>query len=277
MSQIRTRKVKFIVNHQVVDNLPGTVSLQDLVKPLVNEIPSLREATKDLTVRSGQEKSNAISSSIAPDFNRILNNELNRVKNTVGNELKKLKQASVRALLKGTYRVDKTQKVQTKIQDILSASNRKEWEKAVNDTMNTIKGSQIKVLMKATSKVIEEAGSELGFSQIKMRKSDKNQITINAVDNEGRALLSEIRLNEKDEVEILTETIGMTDETCDIILNKFDRILEQKGIHIKPVHKEWTIRKRSKQRKNTSGNQTGKNKKPLRKHLKINRNNKLKH
>jgi hypothetical protein len=81
-----------------------------------------------------------------------------------------------------------------------------------------------------------QAASDTGFSTISVVEgSNDRPARVVATDSQGRGLVSEVHTDVHGDAALHTEVIGVTDGTCQDILNAFDRALEARGVRAAEV------------------------------------------
>jgi len=75
------------------------------------------------------------------------------------------------------------------------------------------------------------ASLQVGFGSVLVAAGDgADPVRVIATDPAGRALVSEVRTDAKGEVSIDTEVVGISDGSCEGILDAFDQSLEAQGV-----------------------------------------------
>lgn len=88
--------------------------------------------------------------------------------------------------------------------------------------------------------VIAEASKEAGFGKVDIVYKDALPEIV-ALDDRGRAIRSEVRVNNKSKVlDLVSETIGISDRTCNDVMEAFSKALERHGVKSSTGDRKWT-------------------------------------
>lgn len=75
-----------------------------------------------------------------------------------------------------------------------------------------------------------EATLELGFTPLGAKEDGGLPLRVAAADAAGRAIVSEIRAEEDGSVTLESEVAGVTDGSCAGLMERFEKLLEEKGV-----------------------------------------------
>lgn len=186
-------------------------------------------AFKALTASHAQHTSNKV----------LANSELRLQQPTIASQtqvqisqygLSSVEAAQVQAIatLNNTgYAIDDQQQVLQSLQQILTASSVQQVNAAQQQCTQVLEASNQQVLVQSLTIACQNASLSSGFSQI-ITQNRQGKIRIIAKNYTGQALVSEI--DTTDQVQISTETVGISDGSCTEIIAKFEKALEAEGV-----------------------------------------------
>ena len=191
--------------------------------------------------------------------------------------LTKQKSAVVKTISEMAYRVDNKSAVTEKVVQLLNA-DKQTFKKSVEAVMNEIQVQHGRVFTKEMVEIVSKASAEAGYKTINV--IIKNSVpVISAVDASGRGIVSEIRTDNKTHVvDLVSETIGMVDGSCNDAMQKFGDALNKYGVKYSNSNRKWTGGNcwlpNAKEIEQTVKNNS--NKKQMDRTRKLNTNNKVK-
>lgn len=116
-----------------------------------------------------------------------------------------------------------------------------ELRRAEQSLMTTIEAGHHQLFVQALTLACTEASMKVGFNSVQtMPGLTENTMRIIATDMTGRALVTEIHTDPQQEPGIETEVVGVTDGSCNQILDAFDRALEEAGVRAAPPKRKYT-------------------------------------
>lgn len=92
----------------------------------------------------------------------------------------------------------------------------------------------------ALKQACENACREIGFNAIEATSVPGRVVRVIATDPAGRTLVTEIEGNAEMEPRMATEVVGVSDDSCHGILDRFDRALEAQGVRGSAVRRKFT-------------------------------------
>lgn len=143
------------------------------------------------------------------------------------------KKASLLATLsKMDIKVTDSQYVKSSIKSIINASDDKVLNTEIKGVMNHLEAVHTKVFAANLAKVCATASLKVGFNLVTI-KPVNGKLEVIAKNHEGKHLVSEITVDSKtSRVDCNTETIGITDGSCKLIIKQFNDELKKLGVKI---------------------------------------------
>jgi len=181
----------------------------------------------------------AITASSSPQGKVLANSELRLQQPMIASQtqvhigqyaLSSVEAAQVQAIatLNNTgYAIADQQQVMQSVQQILTASSVQQVNVAQQQCTQVLEANNQQVLVQSLTMACQNASLSTGFSQI-TTQNRQGKIRIIAKNYTGQALVSEIDTN--DQVQISTETVGISDGSCTEIIAKFEKALEEEGV-----------------------------------------------
>lgn len=125
------------------------------------------------------------------------------------------------------YVIADQQQVMQSVQQILTASSVQQVNAAKQRCTQVLEANNQQVLVQSLTIACQNASLTSGFSQI-TTQNRQGKIRIIAKNYAGQALVSEIDTTHQ--VQISTETVGISDGSCTEIIAKFEKALEDEGV-----------------------------------------------
>jgi hypothetical protein len=247
MSQVRTRRnvtelsvVSFsdTVNVSVAAASAATKAISTMSNMAFRELVSGSVDIKSTTISetmAGIVKSPvALRNSFAETYTRSMDEITENI-----DVVTKQKIAIVKTIAQGDYQVLSEKTVETGIQAILKSTRSTELSVAVNTMMNTIQQEHNTVFTQSIAAVVKKASISSGFANVKV-KAAGHKVSVIALNENGQSILTDVKIDAKTQrVDLVSETIGIVDKSCDSILNKFDQELEKAGLKYKKPDVKW--------------------------------------
>lgn len=95
------------------------------------------------------------------------------------------------------------------------------------------------IFVDTLSLACQRAAARVGFDRLEVVRLP-DQVRIIAEDAAGRALVTEIQSALHRAPALATEVVGVSDPSCQQILDDFDRVLEEEGVHSAPAQRKFT-------------------------------------
>lgn len=126
------------------------------------------------------------------------------------------------------------------MQALMQAATETEVDKASRRLMEIVQNGHQQVMTRALATACQNASIQSGFTCVETQSGIDGSIRVIANDEAGRALVTEIRVDQEREPSLETEVVGVTDGSCIGILDRFDRALEEQGVRAGTPNRKWT-------------------------------------
>ncbi len=142
------------------------------------------------------------------------------------------KVATLIALSKSQFIADgsATGSLQSSLAAFSKANDVASVKRLKTEVMQSLENGHQVVLEKSISIACAEATLQAGFGSVRTERTSSGVIRVIGADTAGRSLVTEIVNDTARELSITTETLGISDGTCDTIMDVFDRALEAQGV-----------------------------------------------
>ena len=153
--------------------------------------------------------------------------------------LAKQKSAIVKTITEMQYRVENKSAVTEKVVQMLNA-DKQSFKKSVEVLMNEVQTQHSRVFTKEMVEIVSKASVEAGFKTVNV--VIKNSVpVISAVDAIGKGIVCEIRTDNKTHVvDLVSETIGMADGSCNEAIERLTAALGKYGVKYSNTNRRWT-------------------------------------
>ncbi len=151
------------------------------------------------------------------------------------------KLAFINSLSCAGYKIKDQKVIKEKIAEVLQTKNIKEFKKQADNLIVKIEQQHTGIIRDELTAKIKEASYENGFSDVKIIQREANCTIISAENMHGQALVHEIHVDNKtNQIDHKYEVVGVKDNSCEIITNKFQMSLENKGVYFTKSDKKPT-------------------------------------
>lgn len=113
---------------------------------------------------------------------------------------------------------------------LAEARTETEVNKASGHLIEAAEQGHRRLMNQALITACKNASVQSGFTSVDTRQGLDGCTRVIASDASGRALVTEIRTDQKQEPFLETEVVGVTDGSCAQIMDQFDRALEEQGV-----------------------------------------------
>ncbi|MBL0335661.1 MAG: hypothetical protein IPP73_10275 [Chitinophagaceae bacterium] len=153
--------------------------------------------------------------------------------------LVKQKLAVTKTISELSYQVVNKTAVEEKIIQLMNA-DKKMFKKSVEATMNEIQAQHSQVFTNELTQIVSKASAEAGYKTVNV--IIKNSVSvITSVNGLGQGIISEVRTDNKTKVlDLVSETIGMADGSCNDAMQKFGDALNKYGVKFSNLNCKWT-------------------------------------
>jgi hypothetical protein len=125
------------------------------------------------------------------------------------------------------YRTTESAKIQQCVDQLVAASSAQQVQLFQQQLLQVLETSNQQILVQSLVNAVNQASTKTGFGQAKV-DNFQGKTRVIATNFNGQALVTEI--NTTDQVNIATEVIGVTDGSCNEILDRFEKALLEEGV-----------------------------------------------
>ena len=150
------------------------------------------------------------------------------------------KVAQLLTIEQSDYRLDDPSAVEAQLGRLSAAASLDEARQVVGDVHAALETEHRRVFENRLTLACEQAALKTGFRQLETSTSPLGTLRVIARDDTGRALVTEISDVDKDAPRIDTEVVGVSDNSCEGILDRFDEALEEEGVRSAPPSRTST-------------------------------------
>jgi hypothetical protein len=130
------------------------------------------------------------------------------------------------------FKVEDGNAVRQAIKAITTSQNTNSLNRQIKALMNHLEVTHTRVFTSALARACVKASLSVGFKEVEV-KNVLGKLEIIASNSIGQRLVSEIEVDAKTgAVNMHTETIGMTDGSCSLVMNQFNHELKKMGVKI---------------------------------------------
>jgi len=241
MSQIETRRnIASIDSISLLFGATAAVALtiHSVIKNINLEKKSISIPENKLYCELNNSNLKTIDSpsNIAAVFNTIYSEN---IKTSKTEDLKIQKENIISRIVEQPLIISQPDKIKENILDLYE-SDLSNIQKNVKKLFVEIEKQHSTVFRRELSEIVLKASVDSGFSNVEIKKIDLKPVIV-ALDKEGRGLVSEIKIDNKTkQIDIISETVGITDGTCTTIMKKFDDSLKKYGVKFSEIDKKFT-------------------------------------
>lgn len=247
MSQVRTRRnVTELTAVNFSDTISNDLSAAAVLRSAISNDINLAndkliiDSLNVSSIAINQSKTSVVQSPV------VLRNEFaNSYKKTLTaltenvDTLTRQKMAVINTVSTGSYKIQSTETVKTGIKEVMKATSSEMLSASVEKMMNAVQTEHNIIFTNRIASVVERASIATGFSNVKV-KQIKGVISVIALNEQGQSIVTDVKVDEKTHrVDLVSETIGIKDKSCNTLLNKFDKELEKAGLKYRKPDVEW--------------------------------------
>ncbi len=242
MSQIRQRRN---VTELVAVNFEQAINVTTAASVVGNAISNVTDTViRELITDNVDFSSTTISSSMPNTIQSpiVLRNKFaesyTKAMTEITQEMDlvtKQKMAVIKTLSICGHKIQSSKTLETGVQEVMKAMTSEALSTTVEKIMNTVQSEHNTIFMNSIASVVQRASIAIGFSDVKIQQVAGIKSVV-ALNEQGQSIVTDVKVDEKTQrVDLVSETIGINDKSCNIILNKFDKELEKAGLkHRKP-------------------------------------------
>lgn len=121
------------------------------------------------------------------------------------------------------------------------AKTLEELKTAHQNALATLKSGHQQIFTDALVEAARQAALKIGFTKIvTLPTALQSAVRLAATDALGRTLVTEVWAPTGGDVRLETEIVGVTDGSCNAILDAFDKALEAEGVRSQPPKRKYT-------------------------------------
>ena len=156
-------------------------------------------------------------------------------------DIKSLKSQAFKQIVSQPFLVADASELKERIATLDNAKSIKELKTAHQNLVQTLENGHQKIFSNALLEAGKRAALKIGFEKIESLPSLKQSvIRFAATDQMGRTIVTEINAPKDRDVRIETEVVGVSDGSCNSILDSFDKALETEGVRSQPATRKFT-------------------------------------
>lgn len=154
--------------------------------------------------------------------------------------IEQLKVLTLSTLVSTPIFVQDRQLIANEIDNLAAAATEQQVKTVSRKLMDEIETQQNQLMIQSLQIACETASKHVGFKKIETHH--KNGVTrIIAMDNKENVLVSEIIQDKKTkEINIVTEPIGLTDDSCNKIIDNYNKSLQESGVMYSSRNRKFT-------------------------------------
>lgn len=177
-------------------------------------------------------------SRLREDRKSSLNNFLHS--KTGMDNLEVLKAQTLANLSSASYFISDSRALEKSLSMLENASTLQQLKGAEKKVISFLENSHSDVLLNSTTSAYCNASSKIGFNQITTEMAKDGTTRIIAVDPAGRAIVTEVSRGQDHNLSIATEIVGVSDESCNKILDDFNNAVTEEGVRRSPGKRSFT-------------------------------------
>jgi hypothetical protein len=211
---------------------PFSVSLPDMKSMCPQNILNAINATNSglhftstsTSVSSPNLLRAAFANSFAPNIKKL------EAKGLTSLDAKKA--SLISSISKMDFKITDRKEITTRIKAVMNAKDEKTLNTEIKSVLNNLEVTHTKVFASNLAKACAAASLKAGFKQVEIKQVN-GKLEVIATNSIGQRLNSEISIDAKtNNVNANTETIGITDGSCNSIISTFNNELKKMGIKI---------------------------------------------
>lgn len=155
--------------------------------------------------------------------------------------LESLKAEAFKQLATQPFLVANPAELKTSVMTLDGAKTLDELKTAHQKVVTALIGGHQQVFTTALVQASQRASLKIGFTKIESLPSPLGStVRFAATDSKGRTLVTEINAVKDGNMRVETEVVGVSDGSCNSILNDFDNALENEGVKSKTPQRKFT-------------------------------------
>lgn len=150
--------------------------------------------------------------------------------NILANDLESAKAKSFVNLTANSFLVNDTKGLEQKLSILKNANSFKDLISAETNVLSFLENSHSQVLLGSISSACQKASAKIGFNKVSTEIAKDGITRIIGTDVAGRAVITEISKDKDHNFSLATEVIGVSDGSCNQILDSFSEALTNEGV-----------------------------------------------
>jgi len=243
MSQIETRQ-NIVSIDSISEIYYNAVSISESILEIFENVK--KEVNSSITVNNIVTKYSAVENikhnsidspeAISKKFQKLYTKNMSKSANI---EIQTQKHTLIQSIVELPFQITEPDKIKDKIIQ-LHRSDVSNVKTASNNLIKEVEKQHCSVFKKELSRIVSLASQEAGFKTINIRTNDLNPVVV-AINNEGKGIISEVKINDKSkQIDIISETVGITDGSCHDIMNKYSNSLKKYGVKFSTAERKIT-------------------------------------
>lgn len=164
-----------------------------------------------------------------------------KVNTAVNKELADLKIAAFRQLATAPFLVESRTEIEKVIVKLDCAGTISEFKTVHREAVAKLESGHQRIFSTALLDAGKRAALKIGFAKIESLPSSLSSVArFAATDSSGKTIVTEINAPIGGDTRIETEVIGVSDGSCNQILDAFDAALEAEGVRSQPASRKFT-------------------------------------
>lgn len=153
--------------------------------------------------------------------------------------LEALRIASAASLAATPFYMDNAEALGPRCLALQQASTLAEAQRAERDLLTVLEASHQRLFVETLSLACRNAAAKIGFDRVEVIRLP-DQVRVITADATGRTLVTEIQADPHRDPALCTEVVGVSDGSCQQILDAFDQALEGEGVRSAPPKRKFT-------------------------------------
>lgn len=216
----------------------GSIAVNELITGSVDlSSTTVADAVSRVTIKSPQ----CVNNSFIESFTK----QMNACNQKIMDPLASQQQALLVSLCTVDYsiRPESRIRIEQLTHEVLHAKDEATILSASSALIQHIQEDHALMFRESVAVAVQSAVVKSGFSRIALRQEAHTAVIIGQNEN-GQALISEVRMDEQGKVDLVSETLGFSDGACSVVMKQFDYELAEAGIKYRRSDAHWTLANR---------------------------------
>jgi len=223
-SMVQLKEMSYYQPLNVVLSNVGSFIPSEVLNVIKSTTGNLSFKTSDTTIKSP----NQLRASFKDNFSPILTKmEINGI-----NPIVARKATLLNTLNKMDFKIKQGDTISSNLKAVLQANEIKVLNTEIKTVMKKLEEVHTEVFVKNIANACATASHNIGFREVEV-KTVQGKLEVIATNNNGQRIISEINIDAKtNQVNANTETKGIIDGSCSLIISNFNDELKKMGIKI---------------------------------------------